>query len=128
MCAQRRLQSACASEQSHYSLRRPPEITVRYPKCAQRIFRSDCANAQADRNLPWADMSKHIFSDLAVHSFYLVTSSSIHLYNPTIITLISFLPALISCLLHNSICEDKVHIDSLRLKKKTKRYSDFTLV
>ena len=35
-----------------------------YAKCAQRRFRSACANAQADLNLRWAHMSEDTFSDV----------------------------------------------------------------
>ena len=38
--------------------------TLGYPKCAQRRFWSDCANAQADLNLRWAHMSDGTFSDV----------------------------------------------------------------
>ena len=38
-----------------------------YPKCAQRRFRSDCANAQADLNLRWAHMSGGAYSDVSAH-------------------------------------------------------------
>ena len=38
-----------------------------YPKCAQWIFRSDCASAQSDLNLLWTHMSAGTFSDDLVH-------------------------------------------------------------
>ena len=38
-----------------------------YPKCAQRRFRSDCANAQADLNLRYAHMSGGTFSNVVTH-------------------------------------------------------------
>ena len=64
MCAQRRLKSACTSAQSDQSLRCPYEITS-YPwlsKMRPGRFRLDCANAQADLNLRWAQMSeKYVF-------------------------------------------------------------------
>ena len=36
-------------------------------KCAQWIFWSDCANAQADLNLCWSHMSEGTFSNVTVH-------------------------------------------------------------
>ena len=51
-----------------------------YPKCAQRRFRSDCANAQSDLNLRWEHMSDGTFLDVAVHLFIIsVISCSIEL-------------------------------------------------
>ena len=37
-----------------------------YPKCAQRRFWSDCANAQADLILGWTHISERTFSDIAI--------------------------------------------------------------
>ena len=44
--------------------------TYSYPKCAQRRFWSDCANAKSDLNLRWAHMSKGTFSDVTAHITY----------------------------------------------------------
>ena len=47
-----------------------------YPKCAQRRFWSDCANAQTDLNLRWAHMSEGTFPDVAAQ--ILMHHKSIH--------------------------------------------------
>ena len=51
--AQRRLKLACASVQSDQSLLSAWKklCNLGYPKCTERRFWSDCANAQADQNL-----------------------------------------------------------------------------
>ena len=66
MCAQRRLQSACASPQSDQSLRCLHDETLHswLSKIAQWRFWSGCANAQADLNLRWAHMSEVTFLTL----------------------------------------------------------------
>ena len=40
-----------------------------YPKCAQWRFRSDCAKAQADLNLPWANISEDTFPEVVPNAF-----------------------------------------------------------
>ena len=40
-----------------------------YPKCAQGRFWSDCADAQSDLNLRWAQMSEGTFSDVSAHVY-----------------------------------------------------------
>ena len=40
------------------------------PKYAQGRFWSDCANAQSDQNLPWANMFEGTFPDSAAHFVY----------------------------------------------------------
>ena len=62
MCAQRRLKSACAIAQYDQSLRCPH--AERLHSCLSKIlqwrFWSDCANAQADLNLDWSNMSPKV--------------------------------------------------------------------
>ena len=38
-----------------------------YQKCAQRRFRSDCANTQSDLNLRWAHTYEGTFPDVSAH-------------------------------------------------------------
>ena len=40
---------------------------LRYPKCAQWRFWSDCASAQSDQNLRWVPISVDAFFDVTAH-------------------------------------------------------------
>ena len=52
----------------NFVVRMVKHCTLGYPKCAQRRFWSVCANAQADLNLRWAQISEGTFSDVAALS------------------------------------------------------------
>ena len=52
---------------------------IGYPLCALWRFLSDCANAQADLNLPWAHMSEGTFSDVAARIYIIHITSNISL-------------------------------------------------
>ena len=74
-----------SNQSSHpCSLIKVPVVRVKklyifgYPKCAQWIFRSDCANAQADLNLRWSYMSDGTLSDITVQITYFILYRSIN--------------------------------------------------
>ena len=70
---------ACAPNEGSNQLSRPHGVVTTfvfrmknlcklgYPKCAQRRFWSDCANAQSDQNLRWAYMLAGTFPDVSAH-------------------------------------------------------------
>ena len=76
MSALRRLKSACASNQIRVFVVSMKKLCIPgYPKCTQWRFWSDCAFAQSDPNLRWAQMSKELFLAFRLLSVIVVKQS-----------------------------------------------------
>ena len=85
--------------------------TLGYPTCAQLIFWSDCANAQADLNLLWAHTCQGTCSDVAAQFILFCSRKTI----PS-----DFANAIVSILKHVTLTNASSQLDKSFMKPKHK--------